>query len=430
MSLSCSSTSSSLGTAPSAPRFMDLRDLSSSLPAATVESGPSRSSKEEGSKSSFKIASYAQIAKFKQPQNPQALSKEREKEEEIANIEPDLVIENSHEDDIHGFLSLSENSFASGSKDNTIKMWSKKTGKLEQVLIPSESEGGYRSWVTALAKINENIWSCGTRDGRAVLWDFSGKEVAKFRYSPNAKNICKERNKTRINCIAALGSSDRSKAAFYTGVPENVYLWEHKVGTQAIKCIRRYFAKENDWVYCIEVLENRDLLVVIGSDFEYWKMKGLDVAQKFSLIEETREKKKQRPHISAITRLAHNSRHVALALFDGSVKIIDMDRSILIRDYREHWGRVWSVLDLFSHVFASSADDKTIKIWDARQEKSCWTLGGNPGRVSSLAKLSDYVFISGSCPDNIKLAGNKASISFWDIRHVAKQCKITYEDPL
>lgn len=367
--------------------------------------------------------SYARIASSQSaPSSSSSHSaKENEKEEEPAEIRPFRTIENSHRDDIHGFLSLSATDFVSGSKDNTMKIWSKETGELRKTLVPSESEGGYSFWVTALAKINDRIWSCGTRDGRVLLWDLSGEEVAKLYYSPNAQNICKERNKTRINCITSLESRDRSKAAFYTGVPENVYLWEHKLGTEAINCVRRYFAKKNDWVYCIEALENQDLLVVIGSDFEYWKMKKLDVVRKFSLIEETHEKKKQRPHISAIARLSYNTRHVAAALFDGSVKIIDIDSSKLIRDYQEHQGRVWSVLDLYPHVFASSADDRTIKIWDARQVKSSLTLKGNPGRVSSLAKLSDHVFISGSCPDNIKFAVDKASIRFWDIRQITKR---------
>ncbi len=417
-------------------RFPMLADFQKSAASSSQEG--SSSTEESKREISPQRESYADRVASKKIQNQgngarvfsSQSFKGSEKEEEAAEVRPFLRVENSHRDDIHGFLPLSQTTFVSGSKDNTMKVWSKETGELKQTLVPSESEGGYEFWVTALAKVQEHLWSCGTRDGRVILWNFSGNEVATLRYSPKAQNICKERNKTRINCIAPLQSTDASKVTFYTGVPEYVYLWEHKVGTNAISHVCRYFAKRNDWVYCIEALENRDLLVVIGSDFEYWKMKKLDVADKFSLIEEAQERKKQRPHISAIARLTHNTRHVASALFDGSVKVIDIDRSTVVRDYQEHKRRVWSVLDLQPHVFASSADDRTIKIWDVRQEKSGLTLGGNPGRVSSLAKLSEHVFISGSCPDNIKYAVDKASISFWDIRQVVKRCMANYGDYL
>jgi WD40 repeat protein len=89
-----------------------------------------------------------------------------------------------------------------------------------------------------------------------------------------------------------------------------------------------------------------------------------------------------------------------------------------VKSFTEHQGRVWSVINLKDTLFASSADDKTIKIWDSRKEHSIFTLKGNPGRVSSMLRIDENTFISGSCPDNIEDSSEKACIRFWDMRRL------------
>jgi WD40 repeat protein len=75
-------------------------------------------------------------------------------------------------------------------------------------------------------------------------------------------------------------------------------------------------------------------------------------------------------------------------------------------------------MNLSPQILASSADDRTIKIWDVRQPSSTLTIAGNPGRVSSLLRLSETILISGSCPDDVFASEEKASITFWDIRKI------------
>jgi WD40 repeat protein len=218
----------------------------------------------------------------------------------------------------------------------------------------------------------------------------------------------------RINCITELKTNNQT-TIFYTGTPKYIQKWNSSTG----QFLKGYQASDNDWVYCIEVLENEDLLVVIGSDLEYWDMQNANPV-KNSVIQETPQERKaqQRPHISAITRLDHNKDMLALALFGGSVKIVDITAQRVLHTYHEHLGRVWSVVNLQPQVFASSADDKTIKIWDIRQQRSTLTIGSQPGRVSSLLRLSETILISGSCPDNVFASEEKASITFWDIRKI------------
>jgi WD40 repeat protein len=332
-------------------------------------------------------------------------------------IRPINIVRNAHTDDIHGFVSISPECFVSGSKDNDLKMWNI-SGELIQPLVTEASQRGYKYWVTALSKFSNGYWASGTRDGYITIWNSAGRELANIEYNPSkgakGQYVCKERNKSRINCITELETTDHT-TTFYTGTPKYIQLWDGRTG----RFLRGYKASDNDWVYCIEVLENKDLLVVIGSDLEYWDMKT-QYPNKHRLIQETRQehRARQRPHISAVTRLDHDRNMLASALFDGSVKIVDIAAQRLLCDYREHVGRVWSVMNLSPQILASSADDRTIKIWDVRQPSSTLTIAGNPGRVSSLLRLSETILISGSCPDDVFASEEKASITFWDIRKI------------
>ncbi len=331
--------------------------------------------------------------------------------------EPTLTL-NAHTDDIHGLLNIRPGIFASGSKDTTVKLWD--IHNQTQTTLPYARKKGYQYWVTALAKVSDHSFARGTRDGCITIWGFDGKELLSFAYTPSQtskdQTRSKDRNKQRINVIAR--NSFGQQHTFFTGTPKFLQLWDATTG----KLLKYWKAHENDWVYCIEPLNLDKMIVVTGSQMDIWSQMDKERVVTFPLIAEKR-KEKQRPHISAIMRLESTSELLACALFDTSVRVVNIETQKVVQTYREHnprniFGkdRVWSVIDLQPNILASSADDATIKIWDLRAKQSVATLGGNPGRVSSLLKINDQQFISGSCPDDIRNSEQKAQISFWDIR--------------
>ena len=321
-------------------------------------------------------------------------------------MSPIRTIFNAHNDDIHGLISLPNEQFVSGSKDQTLKIWDWE-GHCLQTINPSDSRYGYAYWITSLTSLDNGLWASGTRDGVVTVWDAEGNEQSSILYTlPKAQYVCKERNKFRINCI-----TQTNDTFLYTGTPKYIQLWN----TSTEKMVKYYKASENDWVYCIDLLDNsRDLLVVIGSQLEVWNLHK-KTPVRTSLIEEDQSTQK-RPHISAITRLEGDSNMVAAAAFDGTVKIVDISAQTVLATWEAHVGRVWSVINLDRNTLASSADDAKIKIWDVRQFSSVATLSmQNPGRVSSLLRLDSTQFISASCPDDLRRTRQRASISFWDI---------------
>lgn len=335
----------------------------------------------------------------------------------LSLAQPTLTL-NAHTDDIHGLLNISPGIFASGSKDTTVKLWNIREKKKYTLTVDYEKLG-YEYWVTALAKVNDKCFARGTRAGHITIWDLDGNELNSFAYTPSkaSKNEthAKERNKQRINVIAQNTFGDPN--TFFTGTPKYLQQWDATTG----KMCKSWKAHENDWVYCIEPLSPDKMIVVTGSQMDIWDNIYAKRVSTSPLIAEKRQAK-QRRHISAIVRLESNPDLLGCALFDTTVRVVDMQNQKVLRIYKEHnpkriegKDRVWSVIELQPNVVASCADDATIKIWDLRAKKSVMTLGGNPGRVSCLLKINPNQFLSASCPDDVFESEEKATISFWDM---------------
>ena len=334
----------------------------------------------------------------------------------VDDLKSNMRICNAHQDDVHALILTKPDTFVSGSKDTTIKTWNTQ-GEALKTLEPGYKSRGYESWVTAMTNLRDGYFASGTRDGNVVVWNPEGQEYLSLRYNPalGAQNsyVCKDRNKSRINCITE-NYFDENENTFFTGTPKYIQLWNADNG----RLLKHWKAHENDWVYCIEPLKNDEILVVVGSIMEIWSHIHDNAIQATPLIRENPKdfKRAQRPHISAIARIHDSPNLVSSALFDGSVKVVDLAAQKIPISYREHTGRVWSVIELSPHLIASSADDKTIKLWDLRQRASIATLRDNIGRVSCLLKINEEQFISASCPDDISQSSQRANIDFWPLK--------------
>ncbi|MFZ0564585.1 MAG: hypothetical protein WAM28_00080, partial [Chlamydiales bacterium] len=324
---------------------------------------------------------------------------------------PSQVVRYAHRDDIHA-MALLPNTFVTGSKDTTIKQWTLDAKFIKAV--QSSSHKGYSGWITALCSLNKGLWVSGTRDGVIKVWNQEGNEIQKIQYNPDeltiSQYVCKHRNQKRINCIADAHFGEEN-SHIYTGTPRYVQLWnltDHKI-------VREYIAHPNNWVYGLQQLNDNRWGIIIGPNLEVWKMENLDDPYRTSIIS-AQKGVGQPPHISSMTLLKGDSSLIALTSFDASVKIIDIETKKCIQNYQEHSGRVWSVVSPSRSLLISGADDKTARIWDARQCQSVITLEGHPGRVSSILVLYDNFCVTASCPD-YPSSQNQAILRLWDLRN-------------
>lgn len=324
-----------------------------------------------------------------------------------------------HQDDIHAIVKLSDQTFITGSKDGSLKKWGL-DGKLIKTVFDS---GGidYKKWVTSIASLNDQSWISGSRDRSVMLWNNKGDSVKKLyiKHAPFPKVLpkCKDRNIHRVNCLSSFEKQSGEKL-FFAGWATQFTLHDH-----TSKRLKYAHTSDNDWVYVIQPLSESSLLVVTGCRLDLWKFvpESENWELNAALIEEGK-RQKTRPYISAITPLKDQPSHYGVAVFDGSVRVYDLEAQKTTFHGKEHKNRVWAIENLSTHCFASCADDGYIKLWDRRQgPKSTFTVKDNPkvsARVSILLNLENNQLLSGSCPDKVKQSATKAQFSFWDIRHL------------
>lgn len=328
------------------------------------------------------------------------------------------IVINVHQDDIHGLVKLPNGTFASGSKDGSLKIW-KADGTLSKVVYDPQKID-YTQWITAVAVVNDICWMSGSRDGYAQLWDIEGKKIRDINITPNVSNAykCKDRNSNRINCLTSYENIS-GKNFIFAGWPTQFTLHNYKTD----KRWNYSYTSQNDWVYAVEPINKTALLVITGCKLELWEQNLNNFGwHKTSTFIEEDKNVYPRPYISSITPLKNNKGKYGLAVFDGSIQVFDVENKKTIFEGCEHKDRVWTVENTQPSCIASCADDGLIKLWDTRQRpKSIVTVIDNKrdkSRVSVLLQLTDNQLLSGSCPDNVKKTKDKAQFSFWDLRKI------------
>lgn len=234
-----------------------------------------------------------------------------------------LVVKNAHRDDIHGMISVSTDTFVTGSKDGSLKLWNTAGKLVHDVWSPKVIN--YTGWITALAPFGPNFWMSGTRDGYIDLWHNNGQHVRNLSGStpPTPGIKCKLRNMERINCLVQDIASERT-GQYYVGIPTGFSLHHVDQANLLDQCR----TSENDWVYCIRPLADRKVMVVTGPNLDMYTYDPKScVWAAEELLAETRTgsaKKQVRPFISDVTFLAGKSNICALSVFGGAVIVLDV----------------------------------------------------------------------------------------------------------
>ena len=88
---------------------------------------------------------------------------------------------------------------------------------------------------------------------------------------------------------------------------------------------------------------------------------------------------------------------------DKTIRIWDKKNQLCINKLIEHEKSVRALCQLSDNLIASASFDKTIKIWDLNENKCVQTLNDHSDKVVCLLKTSDYL---------ISASGDK-TIKFW-----------------
>lgn len=331
------------------------------------------------------------------------------------------IIHNAHMDDIHCLIRLSDGTFISGSKDNCLYKWNNQ-GKLVKIVDEVEpTNQSEANWITALEVVNDEYFVSGARHGQLVLWKTNGEYVKELKAKMPRPNdhISLPLNKRRITCLSA--GTNPNKPSVFVGLPtmfDSFNLIEGR--TESATKVHA-----NDWVYAIKPLTDTSILTVVGATIELWNQTGDDWAHGGQLMPEQKryytvidgKKRQQRAFISDVTALDAQKRQFAVASFDSTVKILDLPTRTIVQTWQEHQGRVWKLEKFTDQIFASSAEDGTVKLWDVRvTKKSARTINVANGQVTAMLALDDHTLLTGSCADAEKNKPKSAEIRFYELR--------------
>jgi WD40 repeat protein len=328
--------------------------------------------------------------------------------------------DNAHDDDIHALMKLSNDTFVSGSKDNSLKLWNFISEEKKEVEAFPDRYKRYTKWITALGTCGDT-WASASRDGKLNLWSSDAVPehlgFADLAKSNVSTTISKSRNRNRINCIHFMDSN-----LICAGMPGQAAFLSVDTLQPSFQTLH-----QNDWLYCVRQLPAKSDMyaLVIGSSIELhgFDFEKVEFSRQHLLWREKVSKARsttQRAHISDIEFLGDSL--IGASCFDSKIRVFDVNGEKTIQSFH-HQGRVWSIkkTDPNEQVFASSADDGTFKIWDLREssDQPKLTSPQHEGRVSQLLINDAYTtLVSSSCPDVLKDDGVTASLRFWDLRQI------------
>jgi len=295
----------------------------------------------------------------------------------------------SHSSMVHAVtISPDGKLLASGSNDNTIKLWQLETGKLVRTLGSWFS--GHSSMVHTVAfSPDGQLLASGSWDDTIKLWQVSkGRQIRTLIADSDW-----------VNSVAF---NPNGQLLASGGANSTIKLWQVSTGKEI-----RTFTGHSDSVWSVAFSSDGEILASGSADYtiKLWQV---------STGEEIRTFTGHSFFVNSIT-LSLDGKILASGSSDKKIKLWQVSTGREIRTFTGHSDSVWSVA--FSPIppiclepgglrgiLASGCWDKTIKIWEINTGREICTLSGHSNYVRSVAFSPDgQTLVSGSDDDTIKI---------------------------
>ena len=263
---------------------------------------------------------------------------------------------------------------ASGSHDNTVKIWEVQKNKCISTLK------GHTSGVSSVSFSHDGKYlASGSDDNTVKIW-----EVQKKKYISTLQG-----HTNGVNCVSfshdgkylASGSDDKT-----------VKIWE----VQKNECISTLLGHTN-WVSSVSFSHDGKYLAS-GSHDETVKIWEVQKNECISTLQ---------GHTSSVfgVSFSHDGKYLASGSGDKTVKIWEVQKNECISTLQGHTDWVSSVS--FSHdgkYLASGSGDETVKIWEVQKNECISTLQGHTSSVFGVSFSHDGKYLaSGSIDNTVKI---------------------------
>jgi len=274
-------------------------------------------------------------------------------------------------------LSPDGKTLASGSLDNTIKLWDVTTGKEIRTL-----KGHSKAVVSVSLSPDGKTLASGSYDKTIKLWDVTtGKEIRTIKghsksvrsvsFSPDGKTL-------------ASGSWDNT-----------IKLWDVTTGKE-IRTIKGH--------------SSGVLSVSFSPDGKTLASGSEDKTIKLWDVTTGKEIRSLKGHSSGVLSVSFSpdGKTLASGSQDKTIKLWDVTTGKEIRTIKGHSSGVWSVsFSPDGKTLASGSEDKTIKLWDVTTGKEIRTIKGHSSGVLSVSFSPDGKTLASGSEDN--------TIKLWDV---------------
>jgi small GTP-binding protein len=341
----------------------------------------------------------------------------------IANVVNQPVTVAAHIADIFKSVAFSPDgkTLASGSDDNTIKIWDVNNGKLIRSLE------GHSSSVNSVAfSPDGKTLASGSDDNTIKIWDVNnGKLIRSLEghsssvwsvaFSPDGKTLASASNDNTIkiwdvnngklirsleghsNSVRSVAFSPAGKCLASGSSDNTIKIWDVNNG----KLIRSFEGHSNS-VWSVAFSPDGKTLASDSDDntIKIWDVNNGKLIRSLE------------GHNSLVWSVAFSpdGKTLASASSDSSIKIWDVNNGKLIRSLEGHNSLVWSVA--FSpdgKTLASASSDNAIKIWDVNNGKLIRSLEGHNSLVRSIAFSPAGKTLASGSGDN--------AIKIWDVNN-------------
>ena len=248
-----------------------------------------------------------------------------------------------HTNSIYSLAKLNDHMFASGSSDNTIRIWDLNTGQSTKTLT------GHTGSVDSLVKLNESTLASGSSDNTIRIWDpNTGQSTKTLTEHTGAVDSLAKLNEETL----ASGSSDK-----------NIRIWDLTTGLTT-----KILTGHTEKVSSITKLNEHTL--ASGSRDNNVRIWDLNTGLTTHILTE---------HTDEVLSLAKLNEHtLASGSSDKTIRIWDLNTGQTTKILTGHTGDVLSLAKLNEHTLASGSSDKTIRIWDLTAFNKVTTFLENP----------------------------------------------------
>lgn len=263
---------------------------------------------------------------------------------------------------------------ASGSYDNTVKLWQVQTGALMQTL------SGHSQGVPAIAfSPDGKTLASGSRDTTVKLWD-TQTWMLRQTLTGNAYEVW------------SVAFSPDGKTLASGGLGATLMLWDSQTGIlKQTLTGHRYEVRS--------VAFSPDGKTIASGSWDdtvkLWDVQTAELKQTLT---------GQSDDINSVS-FSPDGKMLAAGSFDKTIRLWDVQTGALKRSLTGHSSQVFSVT--FSpdgKTLASGSEDKTVKLWDVQTGALKQTLTGHTNGVYSVAFSPDgKMLASGSSDNTIKL---------------------------